>query len=161
MMDISQLKDSEIVIVSYARTPIGTLGGKLASFSATQLGAHSVKHALNKLQPFFAQTGKKVETEIDECILGNVMSGNLGQAPARQAAIQAGLPPTVRCTTVNKVCSSGLKSVMYAAQQLALGACNRLVVAGGFESMSNVPYYLPDMRFGKRMQVYTLRIATY
>jgi acetyl-CoA C-acetyltransferase len=152
-MDASRLADDDVVIVSYARTPIGSFGGSLASLTGPQLGAHAIKAALKKLAPAFSAIGQNVESSVDECILGNVMSANLGQGPARQAAVLSGLPASVRCTAVNKVCSSGLKSVMFAAQQLKLGVSNRLVVAGGFESMSNVPFYLPDMRFGKRMQV--------
>jgi acetyl-CoA C-acetyltransferase len=129
----------EVFIVSAVRTPIGSFGGALAGFTATQLGAHAVKAALEKAN----LDGKYV----DEVILGNVVSGNLGQAPARQAAIFAGLPNTVVCTTINKVCASGMKAAMLGAQSIMLGQ-NEIVVTGGFESMSNIPYYIPKARYG-------------
>jgi acetyl-CoA C-acetyltransferase len=129
----------EVFIVSAVRTPIGSFGGSLAGFTATQLGAHAVKAALEKAN----LDGKYV----DEVILGNVVSGNLGQAPARQAAIFAGLPNTVVCTTINKVCASGMKAAMLGAQSIMLGQ-NEIVVTGGFESMSNIPYYIPKARYG-------------
>ncbi len=127
------------VIVSAVRTPIGSFGGILSSFSATQLGSMAVKGALEKvnLDPKLVQ----------EVYLGNVVSANLGQAPARQAALGAGLPVTVPCTTVNKVCASGTKSIMFAAQSIMLGLAD-IVVAGGMESMSNIPYYVPKARYG-------------
>lgn len=132
----------EVCIVSVARTPIGSFNGALASFSATQLGAHVIRHAVKR-------AGIAPES-VQEVFMGNVLSANLGQAPATQAALFAGLPNTVPCTTVNKVCASGMKAIMLAAQSIALGQ-NEIVVAGGMESMSNVPYYLPQNRNGARL----------
>ena len=129
----------EVYIASAVRTPIGSFGGKLAGFSATQLGTFAIKGALEK-------SGVAAD-QVNEVFMGNVLSANLGQAPARQAAIGAGIGHNVPCTTVNKVCSSGMKSVMLGAQSIMLGI-NNVVVAGGMESMSNVPYYIPKARFG-------------
>lgn len=122
----------EVVIVSVARTPIGSFMGSLSSTPAPKLGAIAIKGALNKinLNPELVQ----------EVYMGNVVSAGLGQAPARQAAIFAGIPETVPCTTVNKVCSSGMKSIMLAAQTIALGDAE-IVVAGGMENMSMIPHY--------------------
>ncbi|UII26803.1 acetyl-CoA C-acyltransferase [Fulvivirga maritima] len=129
----------EVYIVSAVRTPIGSFGGSLASLTAVQLGATAIKAALSKAG---------VEgSSVNEVFLGNVISAGLGQAPARQAAVGAGLGYSVPCTTVNKVCASGMKSVMLAAQSIMLGQ-NDVVVAGGMESMSNVPYYVPKARYG-------------
>ncbi|MCC7051600.1 MAG: acetyl-CoA C-acyltransferase [Bacteroidia bacterium] len=128
-----------VYIVSSARTPMGAFGGALASFSATQLGSFAIKGALNKI--------KLDPNLVQEVIMGNVLSSNLGQAPATQAAIYAGIPNTVPATAVNKVCASGMKALMLAAQSVALGL-NDIVVAGGMESMSNVPYYLDKARTG-------------
>ena len=133
---------SEVVIVSAVRTPIGCFGGALASLSAPKLGAVAIKGAV-------ARAGIKPE-EIDEVLMGIVLQGGVGQAPARQAAIYAGLPKSVPCTTVHKVCGSGLKAVMLAAQAIRLGDA-KVVVAGGMESMSNAPYYLFGARNGYRM----------
>ncbi len=130
---------SEVYIISTARTPIGSFGGSLSSLSAVELGAHAIDAALQK-------SGID-QTMVDEVFMGNVISANLGQAPARQAALKAGLPETVPCTTINKVCSSGMKAVMTGAQAISLGQAN-LIVAGGMESMSNAPYYLPKARYG-------------
>jgi acetyl-CoA C-acetyltransferase len=118
---------------------MGSFGGALSAFTASQLGSFAIKGALNKinLKPELVQ----------EVIMGNVLSGNLGQAPATQASIFAGIPNTVPATIVNKVCASGMKAVMLAAQSIALGL-NDVVVAGGMESMSNVPYYLDKARNG-------------
>ncbi|AFL85716.1 acetyl-CoA acetyltransferase [Belliella baltica DSM 15883] len=129
----------EVYIVSAVRTPLGSFGGKLSGLSATELGSIAIKGALTKagLDP----------KEVEEVIMGNVISANLGQAPARQAAIGAGIGYNVPCTTVNKVCSSGMKAVMFAAQSIMTGQ-NDVVVAGGMESMSNVPFYVPKARFG-------------
>jgi len=129
----------EVYIVSAVRTPIGSFGGILASFSATQLGSFAIKAALEKagIHP----------QQVQEVFMGNVISANLGQAPARQAAMFAGLPPETVCTTINKVCASGTKAVMFAAQSIMLGI-NDIVVAGGMESMTNVPYYIEKARFG-------------
>ncbi|WP_439879786.1 acetyl-CoA C-acyltransferase [Pontibacter sp. MBLB2868] len=132
----------EVYIVSAVRTPIGSFGGALASLSATQLGAAAIKGALEK-----AGVDKK---EVQEVIMGNVISANVGQAPARQAAIFAGLGYEVECTTINKVCASGSKAVMFAAQAIMLGHKD-VIVAGGMESMSNVPYYLDKARFGAKL----------
>src|SRR6201989_2280223 len=131
----------EVVIVSAARTPIGSFGGSLSPFSATQLGSFAVKAAVER-------SGLKPE-QIQEIYMGNVMSANIGQAPATQAAIFAGLP-YMPGTTVNKVCASGMKAIMLAAQSVQLGQ-NDIVVAGGMESMSNVPYYLDKARNGYRL----------
>lgn len=129
----------EVYIASAVRTPIGSFGGKLAGFSATQLGTFAIKGALDK-------AGVNA-SEVNEVYMGNVLSANLGQAPARQSALGAGIGENVPCTTVNKVCSSGMKSVMLGAQSIMLGI-NDVVVAGGMESMSNVPFYVPKARFG-------------
>jgi acetyl-CoA C-acetyltransferase len=131
----------EVYIVSATRTPIGSFGGGIASLSATQLGALVIKSAVEK-------SGLKPE-QIQEVYMGNVMSANIGQAPATQAAVFAGLP-FLPATTVNKVCASGMKAIMLAAQSIALGQ-NDIVVAGGMESMSNVPYYLDKARNGYRL----------
>ncbi|WP_413667242.1 acetyl-CoA C-acyltransferase [Mucilaginibacter sp. Mucisp86] len=131
----------EVVIVAATRTPIGSFGGSLAAISATQLGAAVIKSAVEKagLRP----------DQVQEVYMGNVMSANVGQAPATQAAIFAGLP-YLPATTVNKVCASGMKAIMLAAQSIAIGQ-NDIVVAGGMESMSNVPYYLDKARNGYRL----------
>jgi acetyl-CoA C-acetyltransferase len=132
----------EAVILSAVRIPTGKFMGALKAFTAPQLGALVVKEAVSRAG---------VEPErVDEVILGNVVSAGLGQAPARQAAIRAGLPPKVAALTINKVCGSGLKSVMLAAQGVATGDAE-LVVAGGMESMSNCPYLLPKAREGMRL----------
>jgi acetyl-CoA C-acetyltransferase len=132
----------EVYIISAVRTPIGSFGGSLAPLTATQLGAAAIKGALEK-----AGVDKNL---VQEVIMGNVLSANLGQAPARQAAIYAGLGYEVECTTVNKVCASGSKAIMFAAQAIMLGH-KEVVVAGGMESMSNVPYYLDKVRFGTKL----------
>jgi acetyl-CoA C-acetyltransferase len=129
----------EAYIVSAVRTPIGSFGGKLASLSATQLGALAIKGALQKI----GLDGQEVE----EVFMGNVVSANLGQAPARQAAVGAGLGYQVPCTTINKVCSSGMKAAMFGAQSVMLGIRD-VVVVGGMESMSNIPFYVPNARWG-------------
>lgn len=123
---------NEVVIVSIARTPIGSFMGSLSSIPATKLGAVAIEGALKKinLDPKLVQ----------EVFMGNVVSAGLGQAPARQAAIHAGIPDSVPCTTVNKVCASGMKSIMLAAQTIALGDAD-IVVAGGMENMSSIPHY--------------------
>lgn len=129
----------EVYIVAAVRTPIGSFGGSLAGLSAIDLGAIAIKGALEKA----GVEGK----EVNEVLMGNVVSANLGQAPARQAAVAAGLGYTVPCTTINKVCSSGMKATMFGAQSIMLGQ-NDVVVAGGMESMSNIPYYIPKARYG-------------
>ncbi|XP_034098084.1 acetyl-CoA acetyltransferase, mitochondrial [Drosophila sulfurigaster albostrigata] len=126
-------KINDVVVVSAARTPIGSFQSQLAPLSATQLGATAIEAAIER--------AGIAKSDVNEVIMGNVVSAGLGQAPARQAAIFAGLPTNVCCTTVNKVCSSGMKAVMLGAQSLMLGQAD-VVVAGGMESMSNVPYYL-------------------
>lgn len=130
---------NEVYIVSAARTPIGSFGGQLAGFTATQLGSLAIKGALENA----GVDGKFVQ----EVLMGNVVSAGLGQAPARQAALGAGLSNEVPCTTINKVCASGMKSVMFAAQSIMLGLQD-VVVAGGMESMTNIPYYIPKARYG-------------
>jgi acetyl-CoA C-acetyltransferase len=132
----------EVYIISAVRTPIGSFGGSLSALSATQLGAAAIKGALMKagLDP----------KEVQEVIMGNVLTANLGQAPARQAAIFAGLGNEVECTTINKVCASGSKAIIYAAQSIMLGHAE-VIVAGGMESMSNVPYYLDKARNGYKL----------
>ena len=129
----------EVYIVSALRTPLGSFGGMLADISATRLGALAIKGALER-------AGVSPE-DVDDVIMGNVVSANLGQAPARQAAKYAGLPDSVNCTTVNKVCASGMKATAYGAQSILLGHAD-IVVAGGMESMSQIPYYVPKARFG-------------
>ena len=122
----------EVVIVSVARTPIGSFMGSLATISAPKLGAIAIKGALEKI--------KLTPNLVEEVFMGNVVSAGLGQAPAKQAAIFAGIPDTVPCTTVNKVCASGMKSILLAAQTIALGDAE-VVVAGGMENMSAIPHY--------------------
>src|SRR6478672_3033325 len=130
------------VIVSAVRTPTGKFLGGLKSYSATQLGALVVREAVRR-------AGIDPAT-VEECILGNVISAGLGQAPARQAALRGGLADHVAALTINKVCGSGLKAVMLAAQGIAVGDTD-VVVAGGMESMSNAPYLLPKAREGMRL----------
>lgn len=132
----------EAVIVSAVRTPIGSFSGSLSSLSATKLGSIVISEALRR-----ANVGGE---QVSEVIMGNVLSAGLGQAPARQAALGSGLPKTVNCTTINKVCGSGLKAIMLAAQAIRLGEAD-VVVAGGMESMSNAPYLLDRARSGYRM----------
>lgn len=130
------------VILSAKRTPIGAFMGSLSSLSAPQLGAEAIKAALEQ--------AKVKKDDVNEVIMGNVLTGGVGQAPARQASIYAGLPVSVECMTINKVCGSGLKAVMLADQAIRLGDAN-VVVAGGQESMSNAPYMLPKARTGYKM----------
>ena len=132
----------EVVIVSAVRTPIGSFGGSLSTISATKLGSIAIKGAIEK-----AGIDKNI---IDEVFMGNVLQANLGQAPARQSAIFAGLSENVPCTTINKVCSSGLKSIMLASQTIMCGD-NDVVVAGGMENMSNVPHYFAKGRYGQKL----------
>jgi acetyl-CoA C-acetyltransferase len=132
----------EVVIVSAARTPIGSLQGALASLSGPQLGSIAIKSALERAN---VSGG-----DVDEVLMGMVLPAGVGQAPARQASRAAGIPDGVGCVTLNKVCGSGLKAVMMAAQAIKAGDAD-IVVAGGMESMSNVPYYLPAARTGMRM----------
>ncbi|HJP81909.1 MAG TPA: thiolase family protein [Fimbriimonadaceae bacterium] len=130
------------VILAGARTPIGAFSGALSSFTAPQLGAIAIKEALAR--------GQVKPEEVDEVLMGCVLTGGMGQAPARQAALGAGLPRSVPCTTINKVCGSGMKTAMMAAQAIACGDA-KIVVAGGMESMSNAPYALDKARSGYRM----------
>src|SRR5258705_11233044 len=132
----------EVVIISGCRTPVGKFQGSLSDLSATQLGAIVVREAVNR-----AHLDPK---QVDECIMGNVISAGLGQNPARQAAIFGGLPPEVGSMTVNKVCGSGLKAVALAAQAIQTENSS-IVVAGGMESMTNAPYLLPQARKGYRL----------
>jgi acetyl-CoA C-acetyltransferase len=131
----------QVYIISAVRTPMGSFGGALKSFSATQLGGIAIKGAVEK-------AGIKPEL-VQEVIMGSVIQANLGQAPARQASKFAGLPNEVICTTVNKVCASGMKSIAIAAQNIMLGDAD-IIVAGGMESMSNVPFYTEYMRWGNK-----------
>lgn len=132
----------EVVIVSAARTAVGAFNGSLAGFSAPQLGAIAIKEAV-------IRAGIKPE-EVDEVLMGNVLQGGIGQAPARQAALAAGIPDSVSATTINKVCGSGLKSVMIGQQEIKAGDAE-IIVAGGMESMTNAPYILKKARNGYRM----------
>ena len=137
----------EVFIIAAVRTPMGSFGGSLKSLSATQLGATAIKGAL-------AKAGVKPEA-VQDVLMGSVIQANLGQAPARQAAKFAGLPNEVNCTTINKVCASGMKAVALGAQSILLGDAD-IVVAGGMESMSNVPFYSPNMRWGNKYGDVTL-----
>ena len=129
----------EVYIVSAVRTPLGSFGGSLANIPATKLGAVAIKGALEK--------ANVPADQVNEVFMGNVISANLGQAPARQAAFHAGVPHHVSCTTVNKVCASGMKSIMFGAQAIMLGY-DDIVVAGGMENMSSIPFYVPKARWG-------------
>jgi acetyl-CoA C-acetyltransferase len=131
----------EVYILSAVRTPIGKFGGALSSFSATQLGAKAIQEAILR-----AGISK---SDVDEVIMGCVLQANVGQAPARQAAIFSGLPAEVRCTTVNKVCASGMKAISMGVQSILLADAD-VVIAGGMESMSNVPFYIDSMRWGNK-----------
>ncbi|CAA7397888.1 unnamed protein product [Spirodela intermedia] len=137
----SELKPRDVCIVGVARTPMGDFLGALSSLPATKLGSVAIASALKRANVDPAH--------VQEVFFGNVLSANLGQAPARQAALGAGIPNSVVCTTVNKVCASGMKATMLAAQTIQLGI-NDVVVAGGMESMSNAPKYLADARKGSR-----------
>lgn len=131
----------EVYIIAAVRTPIGSFGGSLKGFTATQLGAIAIKGAIEKagIAPAL----------VNDVLMGAVLQANMGQAPARQAAKFAGLPNEVNCTTINKVCASGMKAISQAAQSIMLGDAD-IVVAGGMESMSNVPYYADAMRWGNK-----------
>jgi len=131
----------EVYIISAVRTPLGSFGGSLKGFSATQLGGIAIKGAILK-----AGIDSSI---INEVLMGSVLQANLGQAPARQAAKFAGLPNEVICTTVNKVCASGMKAIAQGAQSIMLGDAD-VVVAGGMESMSNVPFYSDNLRWGNK-----------
>ncbi|CAL5868826.1 uncharacterized protein PFLUO_LOCUS3053 [Penicillium psychrofluorescens] len=131
-----------VYIVSTARTPVGSFLGSLSSLTAPQLGSHAIKAAVDRAEGINA-------TDVEEVFFGNVLSANVGQNPARQCAIGAGLEDSTVCTTVNKVCASGLKAVILGAQTIMTGNAD-IVVAGGAESMSNTPHYLPNMRAGAK-----------
>jgi acetyl-CoA C-acetyltransferase len=135
------MEKREVYVLAAVRTPIGSFGGTLKGFTAPQLGAIAIKGALEKA----GISGK----EVIDVIMGCVLQAGLGQAPARQAAKLAGLPDSVNCTTVNKVCASGMKAISMAAQNIALSD-SEVVIAGGMESMSNVPYYMPQLRWGNK-----------
>lgn len=130
---------NQVVIVAMARTPIGAFNGALSSLSATSMGSMVIKEALKR--------GKVSPKKVDEVFMGNVLTANNGQAPARIAALAAGIPDNVPCTTINKVCASGMKSIMFGVQSIMLGD-NDVVVCGGMESMSNAPFYIPKARAG-------------
>ncbi len=136
------MEASEVVVLSGVRTPMGAFQGELAPLTAPQLGAGAIAAAV-------ARAGIKA-TDVNETLMGNVLSAGIGQAPARQASRLAGLPDKVPCTTISKVCGSGMKAVMIGADQLALGHAD-VVVAGGMESMTNAPYLLPKARGGYRL----------
>lgn len=131
-----------VVIVAAKRTPIGSFGGSLSSYTAPELGAAVIYEVIKS-------AGIKMDL-VDEVVMGNVLTAGIGQAPARQAALKAGLSEKTPATTVNKVCASGMKAIMIAADQISLGQ-NEIMVAGGMESMSNVPYYLKKERFGAKL----------
>jgi acetyl-CoA C-acetyltransferase len=141
------MANKEVVIVAAVRTPIGSFGGGLKDFSATRLGSFAIKGALEKagIRP----------GQVQELLMGCVLQANLGQAPARQAGKFAGLPDEVVCTTVNKVCASGMKAVVQAAQSIMLGDVD-IAVAGGMESMSNTPFYVEQLRWGNKFGNTTL-----
>jgi len=134
---------TETLILGAARTPMGGFQGELSSKSAPELGAVAIKAALER--------AGVVPGEVGETLMGNVLSAGLGQAPARQASLGAGIPDTVPCTTISKVCGSGMKAVMIAADELSLGRGDGIIVAGGMESMTNAPYLLPKARGGYRL----------
>ncbi len=133
---------NDVVILSGMRTPVGAFQGALSSFSGPQLGSFAIKAAL--------ESAGVSGDQVDEVLMGCVLQGGLGQAPARQASLGAGIPNSVPCTTINKVCGSGMKTVMMAAQSIKLGDA-QVMVAGGFESMTQAPYALPKAREGYRM----------
>lgn len=132
----------DVVIVAAKRTPIGSFGGSLSSFTAPELGAATIVELL--------KTTGIDQKQVNEVVMGNVLTAGIGQAPARQAALKAGLSELTPSTTVNKVCASGMKAIMIAANQIKNEEAD-VVVAGGMESMSNVPYYLPKERFGSKL----------
>lgn len=135
------MQSTEVYIIAAVRTPIGSFGGSLKGFSATQLGSFAIRAAVERagIRP----------SDVQDVVMGCVLQANLGQAPARQAAKFAGLPNEVNCTTVNKVCASGMKAIAMAAQSILLGDAD-VVVAGGMESMSNVPFYADSLRWGNK-----------
>lgn len=129
----------KVYIISAVRTPLGSFGGVLSELTATQLGSVAISEALKRANISGDQ--------VDEVFFGNVVQANIGQAPARQAALGGGVSNTAPCTTVNKVCASGMKSIAFGAQAIQLGQAN-IIVAGGMESMSNIPFYVPKARYG-------------
>jgi len=135
------MNKKEVYIISAVRTPLGSFGGALKDIPATKLGAIAIKGAIEKagIDPNIVQ----------DVLMGCVLQANLGQAPARQASMLAGLPPNVNCTTINKVCASGMKAIMIGAQSIMLGDAD-VVVAGGMENMSQVPFYSPSTRWGNK-----------
>ncbi len=135
------MNNRTVYIISAVRTPIGSFGGSLKDLSATQLGAVAIKAAVER-------AGIQ-QSQVQEVLMGCVLQANLGQAPARQAAKFAGLPDSVVCTTINKVCASGMKAIAIGAQNILLGDAD-IIVAGGMESMSNTPYYSPKLRWGNK-----------
>ena len=135
------MDNKEVYILSAVRTPIGSFGGSLKDIAAPRLGAIAIKGAI-------AKAGIQPE-DVQEVYMGCVLQANLGQAPARQAAIYAGLPENVCCTTVNKVCASGMKAIINGAQSILLGDAD-VVVAGGMENMSSAPFYAPSVRWGNK-----------
>ena len=141
-MTASHLDDQDVVIVAAARTPMGGFQGTLASKTGTELGSEAITAAISR--------ATLSATDIDEVLMGNVLAACLGQAPARQAALGAGLSDSTPCTTVSKVCGSGMKAVMLAFDQIKAGSCTT-AVAGGMESMTNAPYFLPKARSGMRL----------
>src|ERR671912_294544 len=139
-----QRPSGDVFIVSAARTPIGKFGGALSTVPATELGGTAIRAAVERagLDP--------ATVEVDDVLIGQVLQGGVGQAPARQAALNAGLPDTTSATTINRVCGSGLKAIMLAASEIRAGDAE-LVIAGGMESMNGAPYILPGARFGLRL----------
>ena len=135
------MNKKQVYIISAVRTPIGSFGGSLKDISAPKLGAIAIKGAVEK--------ARIKGTDVNEVYMGCVLQANLGQAPARQAAIFAGLPENVCCTTINKVCASGMKAIMNGAQSILLGDAD-VVIAGGMESMSGAPFYAPALRWGNK-----------
>lgn len=141
------MQNNKAVIVSFARTPIAKFRGSLSSKKATELGSIAIKGALSR-------TGNENAIQVSEAFMGNVVSAGIGQAPCRQAVLGAGLPLSTICTTINKVCASGMKSIMLASQMIqcnAIGNENNALIAGGMESMSNIPHYLPSSRSGSNL----------
>ena len=136
------MENNDVVIVSYARTPIGSFRGGLSSIPATKLGSRAIEGSMKKIN--------LSEANVDQVIMGNVLSAGLGQAPARQAAIYAGLPESVECLTINKMCGSGLKAIML-AQEAILSGNAEVVIAGGMENMSLSPHLLQNSRNGTKM----------
>jgi acetyl-CoA C-acetyltransferase len=143
MNDPSAGRDGRIFLVSAARTPIGKFGGALSATPATELGGAAIRAAVDR-------SGLPEVTPIDDVLMGQVLQAGVGQAPARQAAMKAGLPPTTSATTINRVCGSGLKAIMLAAAEVRAGDAE-IVVAGGMENMNLAPFLVPNARFGYRL----------